>query len=118
VLTKLVQGEAVYTAYFLGEEIRTPLEMTEPPAAKPTEQTTPEPTPEATATPEPTEAPSPTDEPAPTDKPAEPTDEPAPPDDGETKNINALYIAIPILAAIAGAVFYIFKKRKGTLTDE
>ena len=35
-LAKLTQGKTVYTAYFLGEEIRTPLEMIEPvPALKP-----------------------------------------------------------------------------------
>lgn len=35
-LAKLTQGKTVYTAYFLGEEIRTPLEMIEPvPVAEP-----------------------------------------------------------------------------------
>jgi hypothetical protein len=31
ILSKLVQGRPVYTAHYIGEEIRTPLKMTEPP---------------------------------------------------------------------------------------
>ena len=96
VLSKLVQGRAVYTAYFIGEEIRTPLELTEPPKPLPTEQPTPEPT----------EAPTTTEEPV-------TTNEPAPSENGETKDVNVLYIAIPVLAVIAGGAYYIFKKRKG-----
>ena len=97
VLSKLVQGRAVYTAYFIGEEIRTPLELTEP-KPLPTEQPTPEPT----------EAPTTTEEPAPTDEPTPSND------DGETKqDVNLLYIAIPVLAVITGGAYYIFKKRKG-----
>ena len=64
-LAKLVQGKPVYAAYFLGTEIRTPLEMTEPPTTeKPDEPyvlaepiTSAEPTDEAATKPttEPTE---------------------------------------------------------------
>lgn len=103
VLSKLIQGKAVYTAYFIGEEIRTPLELTESPKPMPTET----PTPESTAIPEHTKAPSPTDESVTTNE-TEPPNE-----DGENKPINVLYIVIPIVATIAGITFYIFNKRKG-----
>jgi hypothetical protein len=65
-LAKLIQGKPVYAAYFLGTEIRTPLEMTEPPttekpdkpcvsaepttSAEPTDEETTEPTTEPTET--------------------------------------------------------------------
>jgi hypothetical protein len=126
VLSKLVQGGAVYTAYFLGEEIRTPLEMTEPPAAKPapdkvcanlTEHPAPEPTVEPT--PEPTLEPTPTIEPA-----NEPTPEPtatpaaAPSSESGGSQNTALYIVIALLSSLlslllAGGAFYLIKNRKG-----
>ena len=120
VLSKLAQGRTVYTAYFIGEEIRTPLEMTEPP--KRVEKPMPEATPEVTAVPEPTATIKPTATPAPTETPIDDpaaTDEPAPSDnsDGKTKDINVLYIAIPIVGAMAGIAYYIIKKRKGKTTD-
>jgi len=110
VLSKLAQGRAVYTAYFIGEEIRTPLEMTEPP------KRAEKPAPEVTATPEPTATPAPAE--TPTDEPAA-TDEPEPPGnkDGQTKDVNVLYIVIPIVGAIAGVAYYVFKKRRGKTTD-
>jgi hypothetical protein len=120
-LAKLAQGKTVYTAYFTGEEIRTPLEMTE--LSKLTEATTSEPTAEptenvaitatdttsatdtVTATAEPTETPA-----------AEATETPS--TDGETtKNNNALFVIIPIIAVLAGAAFY-FLKIKGRKSDE
>ena len=109
-LAKLTQGKTVYTAYFIGEEIRTPLEMTElptsteTPAAAPTDNlskiaaATEAPTNAATA--EPTEQPD-----------AEPTETPS--TDGEpTKSNNALFVIIPILAVAAGVMLYIFKFKR------
>jgi hypothetical protein len=112
-LSKLVQGSAVYTAYFIGEEIRTPLELTAPPTPVPTAQPMPSPipTPEPAPTPEPTETPMPTDTPD-----GEPSDETVlPVADGccEKKDFNVLYIVIPLAVAVAGIAYYIFKKRKG-----
>jgi hypothetical protein len=107
-LSKLIQGRTVYTAHFVGEEIRTPLEMTEPP--KKIEST---PAPEVAATPEMTKTPEPTETPELADEPVV-TDEPAPSDnDGKSKGVNVLYIVLPILGAAAGAAFSCFKKKKG-----
>ena len=123
-LTKLTEGRPVYTAYFIGEEIRTPLEMTNLPSGlsvpqtiKPTEPPTTEAaTTEATQVPSVTEAPtatiSPTDKPTATDDSVA-TDNSAPPDDSKTKDVNPLYIAIPIIGAIAGVAYYFTKKKKG-----
>jgi hypothetical protein len=103
-LSKLIQGRPIYTAYFIGEEIRTPLEMSEPSKRI---ESVPEPTPETTAAPEPTGTPGSTDgtiavdEPAPADK------------DGESKGINILYIVLPILGAASGVAFSYFTKKKG-----
>jgi hypothetical protein len=120
-LAKLTQGKTVYTAYFLGEEIRTPLEMTELP--KPTEAPTAAPTAEPTV--EPTDTPADgavvTDTTTATAEPTEqPTAEPTetPPTNGETtKSNNALFVIIPIVAVLAGAAFY-FLKIKRRKTDE
>jgi hypothetical protein len=127
-LAKLTQGKTVYTAYFLGEEIRTPLEMTElaKPTAAPTAASTETSTPESTA--EPTENAAATSESTATAKPtgqptAEPTETPSEtPSDGEnSKSSNPLLVIIPILAALAGAAFYILKikrrKTDETITD-
>ncbi|GHU87186.1 hypothetical protein FACS1894202_00940 [Clostridia bacterium] len=128
-LAKLTQGKTVYTAYFLGEEIRTPLEMTELPTD--TESSTAAPNESATTenkAENPAETPS--ENAAATETPAsaataEPTEQPAaeptetPPTDGETtKSNNALLVIIPILAAAAGVLFYILKFRKGNFNDE
>jgi hypothetical protein len=118
-LAKLTQGKAVYTAYFLGEEIRTPLEMTELPTSTetPTAELTAAPTSEsaenttgsaaATETPANTATAEPTETPA-----AEPTETPS--TDGETtKSNNVLLVIIPILAVLAaGVLFYILKIRR------
>jgi hypothetical protein len=82
-LAKLTQGRTVYTAYFIGEEIRTPLEMTQL---------------SATAS-----------------NPAGRSGEaaiPAPPSDDGKHGNGSLFVIIPLLGA-AGALYYIFKKRKG-----
>jgi hypothetical protein len=104
-LAKLSQGKTVYTAYFLGEEIRTPLEMTEPtPGQAGTSEASSEPTSEpATATPDPT---------------AEPTIAPSetPSEDGKTNNagtsgLGAWLAIIPLAAVFAGGAYYFMKKR-------
>jgi hypothetical protein len=93
------QGKTFYTAFFLGEEIRTPLEMV-----------TPAPAPSATPAPDPAPA---DDEPAdeePADEPgAEPTDAP-----GETEGNNSLaWLAIiPCLGIMAGGAYYFIRKGK------
>ena len=126
-LAKLIQGKMVYTAYFLGEEIRTPLEMVNLPEAaeSPTEKPTPEPVPAATATPTPEPTAESTEKPTtqpteqPTEKPtAQPTEEPAAPvASGGTSP--AIYAVIALLAALlaANTILYI-KNRKGNTRNE
>ena len=116
-LGKLSQGKTTYVAYFLGEEIRTPLEMV-----------TPTPTPVQ---------PEPTDPPVETESEGEPDCEPAcspgciseaeptdTPDEEETegesesKTNAALYAIIPCLALMAGGAYYFIKKRKGNTNHE
>lgn len=94
-LAKLSQGKTVYTAYFLGEEIRTPLEMVTPEAAI-----------------------EPSDEAETTDETATPAE--APQDNSENKNSGSgvLLVIIPVLAALAGGAYYIFRKRKGQPQNE
>jgi hypothetical protein len=100
-LAKLSQGKTIYTAYFLGEEIRTPLEMTDP---KPTEPATAEPTTETTE--EPTE-----DKTEPSELPTEePTATPLP--SGETANHgNVIPVIIIIALILAGGAFYFIRKK-------
>ena len=102
-LAKLTQGKTVYTAHFLGEEIRTPLERTEFSTAAPTTElaTWAEPTEQPTAEPAEKATASPTATPADAASDGEPT-----------KNNNALFVILPILAALAGAAFYILKIRR------
>jgi uncharacterized protein HemX len=133
-LAKLSQGKTVYTAYFEGKEIRTPLEITEPPKAE-----TPSGEPEDTV-PKSPEAPAeePAEEPKaePVDEPAEkPAAEPAEETEDETENETedepaavpiagggtnpALYVIIALLSLlVAGGAFYIIKNRKGNTTYE
>ena len=101
-LAKLSQGRTIYTAYFLGEEIRTPLEMVTPtpkPIAEPTPEATlepaPKPTPEASETPEPTATPE------------------TPQASGEKSahNNNALLAIITCLAILAGGAYYFIKRK-------
>jgi hypothetical protein len=113
-LAKLSQGRTVYTAYFEGTEIRTPLEMAELPTSTPA----PAPMGEVTEEPacKPTETPESATEPEPTEQP---TDEPAAPatsDSGNTQNA-ALYVIIALLALMLGGTFYLLK-RKGQTHNE
>lgn len=123
-LAKLSQGKTVYTAYFEGEEIRTPLEMVRPTEKPATNEThaepTPTPEPTAAATPEPTAEPTP--EPSAT---AEPTSEPTPEltatsaaapisEVGGSSHDTALYVIIALLSLLlVGGAFYLIKNRKG-----
>jgi hypothetical protein len=105
-LAKLSQGKTVYTAYFEGTEIRTPLEMI---ADKPAVTSDPSPTASVDATPEPsiTETPEPTTEPtiAPT----------AAPDTDSGGNPNtALYVIIAILAVMLGGAIYLILRKGQT----
>lgn len=114
-LAKLSQGKTVYTAYFEGTEIRTPLEMAELPSD------------EATVTPSPSEAPAeekeaddpPTAEPTeqPTDIPSVGT--PSEPDvSGDNPN-TALYVIIALLSLLVMcSAFYIIKNGKGQTHNE
>jgi LPXTG-motif cell wall-anchored protein len=100
-LAKMAQGKTVYTAYFLGEEIRTPLEMVTP-------------TPETTAPPQAgEEAADPTPETEPT---TEPTTEPSqtePPQTDGKSNSGLVWLAIiPLSAIFAGGAVYFIMKRK------
>ena len=125
-LGKLSQGKTTYIAYFLGEEIRTPLEMVMP---------TPTPTPTAIQTPTPT--PEPSDPPVIAEPSIELTCEPAcnpacaheaePADmtnddedgaEGVVASNAALFAIIPCLAVLAGGALYFIKKRKGKTDNE
>jgi hypothetical protein len=107
-LAKMAQGKTVYTAYFEGAEIRTPLEMVNQaePTTAPAEETT---TSEAAETPEPT-----------ADATEQPTEEltaaPESTDSGKSTN-TALYVIIAILALMLGGTFYLLK-RKGKTHNE
>ena len=110
-LAKLSQGKTVYTAYFEGAEIRTPLEMAELPTSEPapatTEEVTEEPASEVTETTEPTIEPT-----------AQPTEEPtAAFADGGNNTNAALYVIIALLALMLGGAFYLLK-RKGLPQNE
>jgi outer membrane biosynthesis protein TonB len=125
-LAKLSQGKTVYTAYFEGAEIRTPLEMVAP-APEPTATPTPaiEPEPAVTAAPEPTLEPTaepsataePTSEPTP-EPTATPTAAPTITESGNNPN-TALYVIIALLSLlVAGGAFYIIKNGKGKTKHE
>lgn len=106
-LAKLSQGVTVYTAYFLGEEIRTPLEMTELPSSEPTPAPTEEPAVEPTT--EPTEQP--------TETPV--ADITSAPDDSGNNSNTVLYVIIALLVLlVAGGAFYIIKNGKGQTHNE
>jgi hypothetical protein len=100
-LAKLTQGKTVYTAYFIGEEIRTPLE-TVTPTGKPTN--TPTATPTLTPSPSPTDTPTPT-EPATTVSPDDNTG------DSEGNSNGWLLVIIPICAVLMGGAWYFIKKK-------
>jgi hypothetical protein len=109
-LAKLSEGKTVYTAYFEGTEIRTPLEITELPMTV----TDPE------SADEPAEiVPTPTDEPA--DVTPEPTDEPTQEphtgtSDKHTGGGTISNILIAVLAALCGALFYFYNKIRRNAT--
>jgi hypothetical protein len=127
-LAKISQGKTIYTAYFEGEEIRTPLEMAEPPAPAPTAAPTPEPTLEPIAEPieetaseqteetvlEPTVEPTP----EPTEEPEnEPAVVPATETSGNKEPV--LYAIIALLSLLlAGGAFYFIKNGKGKTNYE
>jgi hypothetical protein len=107
-LARLARGKTVYTAYFEGEEIRTPLELIAPatqaeasePSGKPAEQTVPE------ISAEPAESAS--------EHTRESADAPAL-KGGVPRS--ASYIVISLLALmLAGAIYFII--RKGTFSNE
>lgn len=102
-LAKMSQGKTYYTAYFLGEEIRTPLEMT-----------TPAPTPETVTPPQAgEETTDPTSEPEPTTEPTTeltPT-EPPQKDDG-SNNYLAWLAVIPLMVLSAGGAVYFMKRKE------
>ena len=121
-LARMSQGKTVYTAYFLGEEIRIPLEMTAPaptptvaPTSTPTTAPTSEPTTSAVVTTAPTEKAASTETSAPKET-TSPTD--APLVSGENNNKAGLsgmgvwLVNIPISVILAGCAYY-FMKRKG-----
>jgi hypothetical protein len=110
-LAKLAQGRTVYTAYFIGEEIRTPLEMTglSSSSGKPAE-------PPTTNTAEPAENPAGAETAEPT---ARPGDEPAATRGGETSNgNNALFVLLPILGAATGIFLGIFISKRRNSHNE
>jgi hypothetical protein len=109
-LAKLAQGRPVYTAHFIGEEIRTPLEMTESPKRI---EPTPTPTHETAASTEVTATPEPTGTPETTGDTAAPEESAPYENDGESKEMNVLYAVLPILGAAVGIAFSHFKKKKG-----
>jgi len=122
-LAKLSQGNTVYTAYFEGTEIRTPLEMANLPKSEPTSAPTEEPAEKAAS--ESVEQPTlePTEQPV-----SEPTEQPADalvanvtdaPDESGGNPANALYVIIALLVLlVAGGAFYIIKNRKGQTHNE
>jgi hypothetical protein len=100
-LAKMSQGKTIYTTYFEGEEIRTPLEMTE----LPTDEHSPATTEEVTETP--ISEPSETAVADPTDVESEPTN----------NSNTALYAIIALLALMLGGATYLLK-RKGKFQNE
>jgi flagellar basal body-associated protein FliL len=99
-LAKLSQGKTVYTAYFEGTEIRTPLEMV---AASDNQDATPDPS--MTASVDAAPEPSVSETPEPTTSPA------AAPAKGGGNSNTALYVIIVILAlALGGAIYLIIRK--------
>jgi|GEM_PF-2781060 len=108
-LAKLTQGKTFYTAYFEGEEIRTPLEMTEQtPAAMPTDTDASVEHEHDADTAESTATSAEPDATASASAPSAPSDS-----DGSAKNNNYTWLAvIPCIAAAAGGAYYFIKKRK------
>jgi len=117
-LAKLSQGRTIYTAHFLGEEIRIPLEM-----VTPTPETAPAATPEPAD--EPTDGIEESDymdaEPAEGEaesESGEEQEEPPEENGGGNKTKLAYLAIIPCIAALAGGAYYFIKKRKGNNQNE
>jgi hypothetical protein len=118
-LAKLAQGKTVYTAYFIGEEIRTPLEMAdlaaagkpaEPPATASNVDSAASPSESTAVNIADTKTPNHMEKAEPT---AQPADEPAVTAVGETsKSNNALYVLLPILGAAVGILLCIFISKR------
>jgi hypothetical protein len=147
-LGKLSEGKTTYIAFFLGEEIRTPLEFVTPspiPEPIPTPVPTPAPTPEPEpmAVPEPEPEPELTAEPEPaaalvaeepdasepdedlqdmeTDKQSNESDaaDELPQETDDEKNNNfAWFFIIPCLGILVGGAYYFIKMRKENPNDE
>jgi hypothetical protein len=119
-LAKLSQGKTVYTAYFEGSEIRTPLEIAElptsesspAPAEEVPEETTSETSETLELTLEPTEQATATSTETPTEEPAAPITT-----DSGNNSDTVLYVIIAFLALmLIGAVYLL--KRKGKTQNE
>jgi hypothetical protein len=95
-LAKLTQGRTIYTAYFEGEEIRTPLEMTEPKPLETALAKPPATPPEAAAV-----------NYASTALTAAPVPEASPKGENEV-----LLLIIPFLGALSGGTYYFINKKK------
>jgi len=123
-LAKLSQGRTIYTAYFLGEEIRTPLEMVTPtpePESTPTPTETPSPDTADGSDCEPTEGEESESDAAEGDTETEPDEvqeEPPEENGGDNKTKLAYLAIIPCIAALAGGAYYFIKKRKGNTRNE
>lgn len=89
-LAKLSQGKTIYTAYFLGEEIRTPLEIVEP----------------APETEVPTGSEAPIE--------GETDDETTEPSEESGKSSIAWFALLPCVAVFAGGAVYFIMRRKTT----
>ena len=115
-LAKLSQGKTVYTAYFLGEEIRTPLEMTTPaptPTAAPMPEQTAEQTPDPTAEPSPDYAATPEPSPASSETPQAG----GKPGHHRAVAMTAIIVMITTAAAVTGGAYY-FIIRKGKQNEK
>ena len=123
-LAKLSQGRTIYTAYFLGEEIRIPLELvasTPEPTSTPTLTETPTPGTTDGSECEPTEGEHSESNAAEGDTEAEPDDEQEEISEGNgggDKTKLAYLAIIPCIAALAGGAYYFIKKRKGNNQNE
>jgi hypothetical protein len=112
-LAKMSQGMTYYTAYFLGEEIRTPLEMVTPQEKPPAGEMEADPTvlPDETAANEPDG-----DTPTETEPNIEPTAAPDENNGGAGISTNTLLLVILIVVILAGGAYYLLKKKKGEPT--
>ena len=118
-IAKLTQGKTYYIAYFEGEEIRTPLEMTELATAETPTEPLPETeiTTEMETTSEVTAAPS--DDTAETTAPDCEVAATPPAEENTAKNNYGVWLAIiPCIAVLTGGTYYFMKKRKVDTNNE